>query len=545
MMSVVSRIVGRGLGLPPVRTPRIRVARDLSVPMADGVSLLADRYYPADGRAPLVLIRTPYGRGSMGLLARLIAARGYQVLVVSLRGTAGSGGRFTGWELDAADGPALVRWLRGREWFPEAFATYGASFLGYAQWELAGEPIPEWKAAIIQDAPSEVYETFLHRGGAFALHDWLGWTEVMHTLTQARGSSALRELLRAPSALRRVRRATDRLPLTEADRAATGTRVDYFQDWLHRSALDPYWSRMDHRDHVAHMPPVVHIAGGWQDIFLPGTLADYAALRDSGRQVRLLVGPWTHGRGMFTRAYQQEAFAVLDSALRGEAAPGGPPVRVFVPGNGRWRRLTEWPPVDHRPRPWYLRPEGGLGEETPGAGAPSRYRYDPAEATPSVGGPTLRGGAGPRDNRRLEARPDVLTFTGSPLRDDLDVAGPVTVEIHVRSNRLDTDVFARLCDVAPNGRSVNVCDGIRRLTAADVPESDGTRRALVSLWPTAYRFRHGHRLRLQISGGAHPRYVRNLGTGDQLGTELLPADQEILHDPDHPSALLLPVAADR
>ncbi|MFD2025851.1 CocE/NonD family hydrolase [Promicromonospora aerolata] len=553
-MTVLTRILGRSLGLPPVRTPRVRVARDLGIPMADGVRVLADRYHPADDEhVPLVLIRTPYGRASMGLMARLIAERGYQVLVVSLRGTGGSGGRFTGWNLESADGPALIAWLREQDWFHGAFATWGASFLGYAQWELAGAPVPEWKAALVQDAPAEVYATFMYRGGAFALHDWLGWAEQMHALARPGGDSLLAGLLRLPGARRRVRSAAGRLPVTAADRAVTGESVDFFQDWLAHPEPGEFWDRSDHRDHAANMPPVVHLAGGWQDIFLPGTIDRYAALREAGKQVRLLVGPWTHGGGVMTRGYQREAFAVLDHALRGAGSPPSGSVRVFVPGADRWEDHPEWPPVGQETARWRLRPggrlepdgsaPGGAGPDDDAPGDSSRFRYDPADPTPAVGGPRMYGG-GVRDNRSLEARPDVLTFTGPELPDDLDVHGTVAAEIHLRSSLSHTDVLARLCDVAPNGRSVNVCDGILRLTAQDEPDADGVRAVRIDLWPTAYRFRRGHRLRLQVSGGAHPRYDRNLGTGDQLGTEAVAVDQEILHDAARPSAVLLPVPAD-
>jgi uncharacterized protein len=520
----------------------------VGVPMADGVRVLTDRYYPAaDEHAPLVLMRTPYGRSGMGLMARLVAERGYQVLVVSLRGTGGSGGRFTGWNLDSADGPSLIAWLREQAWFHGAFATWGASFLGYTQWELAGVPVPEWKAALVQDAPVEVYETFMYRGGAFALHDWLGWAEQMQALARPGGDSVLAGLLRLPAAWRRVRAAADRLPVTAADRAATGEPVDFFQDWLAHPESGAFWDRSDHRDHAANMPPVVHIAGGWQDIFLPGTLEGYAALRDAGKQVRLLVGPWTHGGGVMTREYQREAFAVLDHVLRGEGSGPVGPVRLFVPGADRWEERSDWPPGRQETARWRLRPGGRLepGGTDPGGTdpvEPSRYRYDPADPTPAVGGPRRTGG-GVRDNRRLEARPDVLTFTGPELQDDLEVSGTVAAEIYLRSSRSHTDVVARLCDVAPNGRSANVCDGILRLTARDEPGDDGVRTARVELGPTAYRFRRGHRLRLQVSSGAHPRYDRNLGTGEQLGTEMAASDQEVLHDQARPSAVLLPVQA--
>ncbi|WP_211897807.1 CocE/NonD family hydrolase [Saccharopolyspora erythraea] len=535
-MSAATR---RLLGLPRARV-RVRVQRDFAVPMPDGVRLMADRYYPADDeRAPLVLIRTPYGRRqAYALLARIIAEQGYQVFQQSMRGTADSGGRFDGFTIHSHDGSATLEWLRDQPWFPAAMATWGTSYLGYVQWELAREPVPEWKAAVIQDAPSEFYHSFTYPGGVFALGNALAWVQAVHTMFRTRGR-LLPQLLTAFTGPRRLRRACMVADIRDADRAAVGEQVPYFQEWLQHPQPDEYWARMDHRGNVGNMPPLVLLCGGWHDFFLPRMVSDYAALRESGRTVRLLVGPWTHGRGMTTRRYLEESFAVLDHALRGRGALPEAPVRVNITGANQWEDFADWPPREQR-RAWYLHAGGTLAPRAPAASAPSRYRYDPADPTPSLGGSIVAVNAGAKDNRRLEARCDVLVFTSDPLESDLDVVGPVTAEIHLWSSNEDTDVFTRVCDVAPGGRSTNVSDGIVRLARSDEP---GVRTARIELWPTAHRFRRGHRVRLQVSSGAHPRYARNLGTGDQLGTAMKPADQEIFHDPEHPSALLLPQAA--
>ncbi|HEY7011541.1 MAG TPA: CocE/NonD family hydrolase, partial [Streptosporangiaceae bacterium] len=171
-------------------------------------------------------------------------------------------------------------------------------------------------------------------------------------------------------------------------------------------------------------------------------------------------------------------------------------------------------------------------------------RYDPADPTPNLGGPTGYTGRARVDNRILEARPDVLTYTGAPLTADLLVMGEASVDLFVRSSLEHTDFFARLCEVDPAGRSVNVCDALLRLVPGrPAPEPDGTIRVRFALWPAAHRFRRGHRLRLQVSSGAHPRYARNPGSGEPLGTAttLIAADQAVYHDPDHPSAIVLPV----
>jgi putative CocE/NonD family hydrolase len=220
-------------------------------------------------------------------------------------------------------------------------------------------------------------------------------------------------------------------------------------------------------------------------------------------------------------------------------------VRVYVTGEQRWRELADWPPPGAGPRTLYLRPGGGLAPEAPEEDAPpSRYRYDPLEPTPAVGGAMLLERRPVRDNRALEARSDVLTFTTAPLAEPLDAIGPVHADVFLRSSLLNTDVFARLCDVHPDGTSLNVCDGLIRLSA-DVParDADGVARVRLELWPAGHRFAPGHRIRVQVSSGAHPRYARNPGTGEDplRATRLLASEQELFHDRERPSAVTLTV----
>ncbi|WHT20257.1 CocE/NonD family hydrolase [Crossiella sp. CA-258035] len=540
-MTVLSRV----LGLRPAHPCRMVIQRAVEVPMADGVVLLADRYHPRDRPdAPLVLIRSPYGRGSANdLAAGLIVERGYQVLLQSLRGTGGSGGNFDGFTMHQPDGPSTVDWLRRQTWFPGMFATWGASYLGYAQWELAATPVPEWKAAVIQDAPSEFYHGFMYPGGAFALGNALAWVQLTETMFDS-GGSLWRQLAGQLTGGRVLARAVDALPVREADHAVAGRRVRHFQQWITHETFDEYWAGMDHRANVANMPPLVHLSGGWHDFFLPGMLADHAALRATGRRVRLLIGPWGHGKGSLTRHYLREALATLDTAFTGADHLPPAPVALHLGGANRWVTHADWPPP-HQPTTWYLHPHGGLRTEPAPESDPSTYHYDPADPTPSLGGTIVGLRPGPKDNRPLEARADVLTFTGPPLTEDLTVAGPVTATLHVRSSNACTDFSVRLCDVHPRGRSTNLCDGLLRLRPGD-PAADehGVRTVHIRLWPAGHVFRRGHRIRVQVASGAHPRHIRNPGTGEPLAetTTLRPAEQEILHDPGHPSAVVLPVA---
>ena len=551
--SLMSRGLGFLLGLPPIRTPRVCSVRDLEIPAGDGVVLLADRYYPADyENAPVLLIRTPYGRRSANILiARLFAERGYQVLMQALRGTDGSGGQFDGFVMNRDDGPATIAWLREQNWFPGAFATWGASYLGYAQWDLAGTAIVEWKAAIIDVAPADFYHHFMYPGGAFALGNALAWVQLVHSLFRngriTRPATMLGSIASRVTAGRRFARACAHLPIADADAIATGRRIPYYQEWINHETYDSYWAKMDYRANIAHLPPTVHLGAGWMDFFLPDVLESYARLKDSGRTVWLLIGSGAHGRNMTTRTYQRDTFALLDSAFHDSGASGCrrlAPVRMRITGRAHWRDASSWPPA-HRLTAWYPQPGGALVTHPAPTCEPSRYRYDPSDPTPTTGGTAVALRAGARDNRAIERRDDVLTFTGIALTTDLTVTGPVQATVYIRSSAIDIDVFVRLCDVHPRGKSVNICDGITRLHVRNFPpDNDGVRRTRVELWPAAHVFHAGHRIRIQISSGAHPRFNRNLGTGQPLAsaTKLVIAHQEIFHDAQHHTAIELPVA---
>jgi putative CocE/NonD family hydrolase len=209
-------------------------------------------------------------------------------------------------------------------------------------------------------------------------------------------------------------------------------------------------------------------------------------------------------------------------------------------GEETWRDFPSWPPPGYDPQRLHLHPAGALTADPPPESAPDTYRYDPADPTPAVGGVRMAVGvkSGRVDNTALEARPDVLTYTTTALEHDTEVVGEVGADIWFRSSLPYADVFVRLCDVDEKGRSTNVCDGLVSLTGADE-----TTCATVRLWPTAYRFRRAHRIRVQVSSGAFPRYNRNLGTGEPraTATTLRAADQQVLHTPAHPSAVTLPL----
>ncbi len=543
----MSKFFERVMNLPPARTRSVEVQRDLEIPMADGVTLLADRYAPA-GRAPdrlpLVLARCPYGRrGMFGLMAgRLFAERGFQTVVQSCRGTFGSGG-----ELDPlgateiSDGLATVEWLRTQPWYPGSFGTWGPSYLGVTQWALATLGLPDHAAMALQVSSTRPRE-LIRAGGSFGLETMLEWIDQVARQEQ-RGA-----MVRQPLRARALRQLAGQLPLGGLDRLSAGATLPYWQAWL---SDDPeFWDRHQFADGPGRLTAAVSMTAGWHDIFLPAQLRDYGALRQAGHQPRLTIGPWRHADNEAAAAWVRDGLEFL--RLRLAEGPGGDgsgerdlPVRIFVTGAGQWRDLPDWPPPASS-QTWYLGPGGTLSPEGPADGDPDRYLYNPADPTPGLAGPVGSQGAARVDNRMLEARPDVLTYTSAPLPADTEVMGVPVVTVHLGSTRGHTDVFARLCEVSPAGQSLNICDALLRLVPGrPAAAADGSRRAQFELWPVAHRFTAGNRLRLQVSSGAHPRYARNSGTGDPLATAtlLVTAEQTVYHDPGHPSAITLPVVS--
>jgi len=511
--------------------------------MRDGVVLLADHYAPALPDAPTVLIRTPYGRrGAMSLLGELIAERGFHTVVQSCRGTFGSGGRFEPLLHEREDGLDTLIWLRAQPWYTGSLGLFGASYQGFVQWAIAADAGEELKAMVAVVTASQTRDS-TYAGGAFSLDTVLTWIELVEAQTVPWWSRQV-ELKRGQP---KLRRGLQHLPLVEADSVATGGTVAFFQEWLtHTEAGADYWRQRAFDERVYEVRAEVAMVTGWHDIFLPWQLADYATLRAAGARPHLTIGPWTHGSVGLYGAALREGLSWLRAHLAGDTdGLRAEPVRVHVGGGGGWKSLPDWPP-GHPPRRWHLHAGGGLSPEPPAPSTPDSHRYDPTNATPSLGGPLLVANrAGQLDNRPVEDRPDVLVYSSAPLDSAVEVIGPVEAIVHIRSTLPYFDVFVRLCDVDTRGRSWNVCDGLTRVVPGLVPaDGDDVQAVVVELWPTAYRFRAGHRIRVQVSGGAHPRYSRNPGTGEPLGTatELRAGRREVFHDPERPSALLLPVS---
>ncbi len=543
-MTLVSRIVGALAKLSPPTSTDVKVDRDLAAEMPDGAILLADRWYPADlaeGMAPIVLMRSPYGRRQVGVVGRLFAERGYQAVIQSCRGTFGSGGEWLPFRNEQSDGAATLDWISAQSWFGGKLATFGPSYLGLTQWALVRD-CPEYVRAMALDVTASNFrDAVVYPSGCFALETAVAWLYQLEN--QERG--LLRSVAAQLARRRALRRAYGVLPVSDADSELVGHKVEFLQDWLvHESPGDVWWDPVDFGRDLGSVPPSSHVAG-WYDIFLPRQLDDYSALRAAGRSARITVGPWSHvspgGLATMIRdGIEWFGYTMGDPSTR--LARGD--VRVFVMGAKRWVEMPEWPPPAHEEL-WYMHAGARLDRSLPSDSSADRYRFDPRDPTPASGGASLDSAStGPKNQRLREARPDVLTYTSEVLDTDITVIGPLRTHLHVKTTLEDADFFVRLCDVSPRGRSKNLSDGIVRLRSdTSVRAADGSIPLCIAMWPTANTFKKGHRIRLQVSSCAYPLFARNCGTGEPLrsAARLVVADNEIFHDPEHPSCVALPV----
>lgn len=565
------------------------------VRMRDGVVLATDVYRPAGGASvPAILQRTPYDKESSAIrnnafeLMRAVAA-GYACLVQDTRGRYASEGTFRPFVDDAADGADTIAWAAAQPWCSGAVGTAGSSYLGAAQWRAAGDAPDALRAMVPYVTAADYHEGWTYQGGAFQLGfllDWVYGRLAMGEATRRLGAGEatadrLQALVEAYDAI------DDhllRLPLIDVPLAAE--LAPYYLEWLEHPTYDGYWSAIAPKERYAAVrAPTLNI-GGWYDIFLGGTIANYTGMRrhasGGARRPRLVIGPWAHGAafGSFAeRSYGvASGYAAIDPTalhvrwfdrhLKGidNGADGDAPVRIFVMGIDRWRDERDWPLPDTDFTRCYLHSaghantaagDGALTFEAPRDEPHDTYRYDPRDPVPTLGGATRLTGSliaangGPRDQRPLDSRADVLTFVTAPLERDLEVTGHVELVLYASSSVSDTDFTGKLVDVHPDGRAEILTDGILRARFRDslsepTPLVPGRVYELhIDVGATANVFRAGHRIRLDVSSSNFPRFDRNTNTGGTIAIEgadaLVDAVNCVFHDALRPSHLLLPV----
>jgi len=547
--------IGQALNLPPAHY-EVAVETHLRVPMPDGLSLEAEHYFPkAEGSFPTILIRTPYGLSTDNPRVTMAATnfpvqrfveRGYHVVQQSVRGRFGSEGKWVPFFNEEVDGRATLDWIAQQPWFNGSLGLFGSSYVGYTQWAVAAGAPSYVKAMVPTITTANMPSSMFPVDHALSLDTTARWTLITVGPDHTPSPLEMLWLMMPPGQDHYLAEAFQHLPLNEIDVAVTGHPIDFLRDWLeHSTQNDPHWQPVDFRRTFADVKLPMHLITGWYDLFTRYQLDDYQLLKAAGHRPYLTVGPTAHTSGGNFVTVTQDGLAWFDAYLKNDPSRlRQQPVRIFIMGSNEWREMSDWPPPAQDAR-YYLQSQSNLSIEQPAdVSRPDRYIYDPGAPTPAIGGPLLSFASGPIDQRVIESRSDVLTYTTDLLVEEIEVIGSPRVELYVRSSNACTDFVARLCDVQPDGRSINLCDGFVRLNPGDgEAQPDGSLKITIALWPTANCFQRGHRLRLQVCSGAHPRLSRNLGLGDPLATatQWQGAEQMIYHDAAHPSALLLPI----
>lgn len=566
----------------------ILIEKNVMVPMRDGVRLATDIYRLAGADpTPVLVARTPYNKD--GILAggetfdilQAVQA-GYTVVVQDVRGRYASEGMFNPHVQETDDGVDTFAWTAVQSWSNGAVGTFGGSYLGATQWLPAREQPPALRAMAPAVTFSDAYEGCSYQGGAKVLHDlrWVVANIVPAEIERriARGETPLeRDIpLNVDGALRELPLATH--PLIREYAA-------FYREWLTHRIADDFWlPSSPHAGYEQISVPALNISG-WYDIFLWSTFQNYTGMKQRGgteqarRHQRLIIGPWTHMN--FSGTFPEREFGPAGSAvaidlpgihlrwfdhwLKGEenGIDAEPPVMIFVMGIEEWRSEAEWPLPDTQYRPYYLHSggqantlhgDGTLSTEPPTDEPPDVYLYNPLRPVPTVGGQVILPGgnvAGPRDQRVVERRDDVLVYSTPVLEQPVEVTGPIEMHLFVSSSARDTDFTGKLVDVHPDGRAIILTEGILRarylhsFAELELLEPGQIYELRLNLWATANVFLPGHRIRLEVSSSNFPRFDRNSNTGGDIVTESAKdyrtAVNCIFHDGTHPSHLLLPI----
>jgi putative CocE/NonD family hydrolase len=489
--------------------------------MSDGVRLQADLYRPAGkSRALTVLVRSPYSRGhATTFAARFFAAQGYNVVVQSVRGISGSEGDFEPMARERADGLDTVEWMRAQGWFDGRFVTYGQSYLAYTQWAIAQDAPAELKGMMLDVGPDDFAESIYGRG-PMDLINFISWSNMMSRRSEPEPGllKTLRMIRQDGRTLRQLLMAA---PLQHSMPASFDKHARWFAEWLkHPDLADEFWDgyRCPHALRNVRFP--VLLEGGWADPFLRQTLRQWQVLHEREIDLQVRISNDTHTSiitKLFDGTYLTRCLEWIDGVDReAPRVAKSPPYEVRVGGTKHEvRALEKWPPAS---RDHVLFPTGvGRLASAPTDRALTHFTFDPADPTPSVGGHTIANDAGFRLDNAVEQRDDVLVFTGELLETDLVVIGHPACTLDIASTNPNHDLFVRLCDVDGRGHSRNVTDEIVRFNGNNASDQFGSRAVSVMLQGTAHRFKKGHRVRVQICGGAFPRYSVNDGGGAKVG----------------------------
>lgn len=526
--------------LPPARCSY--TFESFRIPVDENVNLAADLYRPTIKPLATILVRTPYGINLPESLhfARMYATRGYQVLTNSCRGTFASDGNLEAGRYESADGQAVIAWMRQQPWYNGSFAAVGGSFLGYTQWALLDNPPKDMITAVINSGPHD-FGWLVWSHGALK-QDILPWADL--TSRMRRGDGFISIMLFVMSMVKNLRSIYDATPLLEAIEKHLAERMP---NWLRQGLTTPdqkddLWKPVQHYDALRKVEIPILLTTGWDDPLLREVIEQYEALSARSCPVRLDIGPWTHlGAQRQYKDYLAWFNAHFADDKTSTTIKSG--VRVHINGIQEWRDLPKWPPPSSHVD-LFLQPGKKLSRDTPedSSSQPSTFKFDPAQPTPAIAFPapfdTVSGRTA--GDHPLASRSDVVTYVTEPLDQDVEVCGRPAVELYHSSDHPHVDLLVLLSELHKNEKSYTISETYQRL---DNEPQQSPRR--LELSDCGHVFKKGNRIRLLIAGGSHPRYIRNLGSGESAatGTRLQVAWHTVQHNGSAMSKLTLPVTS--
>ncbi|MBI3682065.1 MAG: CocE/NonD family hydrolase [Acidobacteria bacterium] len=568
---------------PPAYPPAndIRIDNLVPVKMRDGVTLYADVYRPVKpGKYPVLVCRTPYSTErypSAYDAAVWFSRRGYVYVYQDVRGRHESEGKWEPFRNDAEDGYDTVEWAAAQSWSNGKVGMDGGSYLGQVQWRAAAARPPHLAGMVPRVASTSIYHDWITLNGGWRLSFNFGWGPVRQE-SRIMQNTGPHTMAGGPPGLS-FDKILWHLPLITMQELA-GRNAGFYHDWIRHPDYDDYWKPLNAEESFDQIGIPVYTMGGWFDIFSQGTQHGYTGMSTQARteaarsKSRMLIGPWGHGSSrkfgdldFGEHAHVDENAAALrffDYWLKDidDGIDREPPVTLYVMGRNQWRRENEYPLARTQYRKMYFhsgghaasdRGDGRLSWDPPGVNSrPDTYRYDPDNPVPSLGGNNCCGTptpAGPVDQRPVEKRSDVLVYTSDYLEKDIEVTGPVKVVLYAASDCVDTDFIAKLVDLFPDGRAINMAEGIIRaryresLSKPKLLEPGKVTELIIDLVGSSNVFLIGHRIRVDITSSHFPQFDRNPNTGEPFGmsAKIKVAAQTVHHTRDRASHIVLPV----
>jgi putative CocE/NonD family hydrolase len=568
---------------PPIQSlPGLLLQKNAIMKTRDGVTLRADIYSPpAAGSYPVLLTRTPYNKDYFAAFGQRAVERGFIVVVQDVRGRYASEGEWYPFKHESDDGYDTVEWAAQLPGSNGKVGMFSGSYVGATQMLAAITHPPHLAGICPIVTASNYHENWTYQGGAF--EQWFNesWTSGLAQDTYNRSIVQQTNALVGGAVLPLKDYPVFNIKIPQDGAALTRNLAPYFRDWLDHPAYDFYWKQWSIEENYPNIQVPALTVAAWYDIFQAGSLRNYIGMKDhaanetarNGQHLIVAVGGhsgWGRKVGdvdfgpdapFDENDYILDWYDYLFMGKQNQFA-SGKPVRIFVMGENKWRDEEAWPLERAKPTRYMLHSCGNANSAT-GRGllytsavgflceSNDTYVYDPAYPVPTVGGPLCCDSnhliPGPRDQKEVESRQDVLVYSTPPLENDLEVTGPITLDLFASSSAVDTDFTAKLVDVWPNGFAQNITEGILR---ASYRESTSKAKLIVpgkvyeykiDMAATSNVFLKGHQIRLEVSSSNFPRFDRNLNTGKSASTssEFVKATNTIIHDGN--SALILPL----